>query len=268
VALKATVFKAELQIVDMDRHYYHDHSLTIAHHPSETDERMMMRLLAALHADESLVFGKRLSTDDEPDLWQKDLTGAIDLWLDVGLPDEKRVRKAAGRAGQVVVYSYGGLSADRWWSQVGSALERVGNLTVMNLPKASSQAMAELAQLSMRLQKARNFHFRLRLLSPSQTPPDRAGPHSSSLCRHATIWIGPISGRVQPSREASSELERPLVYLHRWAKDPHLRRPRLLERSGAHPHRGQNRADRPAVCDKATIFIGPPQFEQTSGSTS
>lgn len=153
MALKATIFKAELQIADMDRHHYHDHALTIARHPSETDERMMVRLLAfALHADESLVFGKGMSTDDEPDLWQKDLTGAIDVWLDVGLPDEKRLRKAAGRAGQVFVYSYGGPSADRWWSQVGSALERVSNLTVMNLPKTSSQAMAKLAQLNMRLQ--------------------------------------------------------------------------------------------------------------------
>lgn len=153
MALKATIFKAELQIADMDRHYYQDHALTIARHPSETDERMMVRLLAfALHADESLVFGKGLSTDEEPDLWQKDLTGAIDLWLDVGLPDEKRLRKAAGRARQVVVYSYGGSGADRWWSQAGTALERVRNLTVMNLPKASSQALAKLAQLSMRLQ--------------------------------------------------------------------------------------------------------------------
>ena len=104
MALKATIFKAELQIADMDRNYYHDHALTIARHPSETDERMMVRLLAyALHADETLSFGKGLSTDDEPDLWQKDLTGAIELWIDVGQPDEKRIRKACGRARQVFV---------------------------------------------------------------------------------------------------------------------------------------------------------------------
>ena len=92
MALKATIFKAELQIADMDRNYYHDHALTIARHPSETDERMMVRVLAyALHAHEALSFGKGLSTDDEPDLWQKDLTGAIELWIDVGQPDEKRI---------------------------------------------------------------------------------------------------------------------------------------------------------------------------------
>ena len=115
MAFKATIFKADLQIADMDRHYYHDHALTIAQHPSETDERMMMRLLAfALHAHEALAFGKGISVDDEPDVWQKDLTGAIDLWIDVGLPDEKRIRKACGRARHVFIYSYAQRSAHIW----------------------------------------------------------------------------------------------------------------------------------------------------------
>ena len=109
MAIKATIFKTELQVSDMDRGYYRDHTLTLARHPSETDERMMVRLLAfALHADEALLFGRGLSTDDEPDLWQKDLTGAVELWIDVGLPTEKDIRKACGRARQVVVYCYGG----------------------------------------------------------------------------------------------------------------------------------------------------------------
>jgi len=153
MALKATVFKANLQIADMDRHYYHDHSLTIARHPSETDERMMMRVLAfALHAHEALVFGKGLSTDDEPALWQKDLTGAIELWIDVGLPDEKDIRKACGRATRVIIYSYGGRSADLWWEQNRGKLERLKNLTVINLPAAATQALATLAQRTMQLQ--------------------------------------------------------------------------------------------------------------------
>ena len=153
MALKATIFKAELQIADMDRNYYHDHALTIAQHPSETDERMMVRLLAfALHADDALVFGKGLSTDDEPDLWQKDLTGAIETWIDVGLPDEKRVRKACGRAGQVIVYSYGGRVAEMWWNQSRDKLERIKNLSVINLPADSSLSLAKLAQRNMLLQ--------------------------------------------------------------------------------------------------------------------
>jgi uncharacterized protein YaeQ len=106
MALKATIFKADLQIADMDRHYYASHALTLARHPSETDERMMVRLLAfARHAHEYLVFAKGISEADEPDAWQKDLTGAIDLWIDVGLPDEKRILKASGRANQVVIYT-------------------------------------------------------------------------------------------------------------------------------------------------------------------
>ena len=105
MALKATIFKADLQIADMDRSYYANHALTIARHPSETDERMMVRVLAfALNAHERLEFGKGLSSDDAPDLWLKDLTGAIECWIDVGLPDERRGRGACGRAGRVARY--------------------------------------------------------------------------------------------------------------------------------------------------------------------
>ena len=153
MALKATIYKAELQIADMDRNYYHDHNLTIARHPSETDERMLVRVLAfARHAGEMMQFGKGLSTDDEPDLWQKDLTGAIQVWIDVGLPDEKRIRRACGRADQVYVYSYGGRGAELWWQQSVDKLERTKNLTVLNIPLAMSQALASLAQRNMQLQ--------------------------------------------------------------------------------------------------------------------
>lgn len=152
MALKATIFKAELQVADMDRHHYGDHALTIARHPSETDERMMVRLLCfALHAAEGLAFGRGVSTEDEPDIWLKDLTGAIALWVELGQPDEKRILKACGRAEQVVVYSYGSAS-HVWWNQVRSKLERARNLTVVNLPAASAQELAGLAQRTMRLQ--------------------------------------------------------------------------------------------------------------------
>ena len=152
MALKATICKAALQIADMDSNYYHDHALTIARHPSETDERMMVRILAfALNAGDALSFGKGLSTDDEPDLWQKDLTGAIKTWIDVGLPDEKRVRRACGRADQVCIYAYGGHAASLWWDQVGAGLERARNLTVTNLAQAGTRALARLASRNMQL---------------------------------------------------------------------------------------------------------------------
>ena len=152
MALKSTIFKAELHIADMDRNYYDRHALVIARHPSETDERMMVRLLAfALHADQALAFGRGLSTDDEPDLWRKDLTGAIELWIEVGRPDERRVRKACGRAARVIVYSYGGSAATLWWEQARGRLERAGNLTVFNVPLAATQALAKLASRTMEL---------------------------------------------------------------------------------------------------------------------
>ncbi|MFH2087575.1 MAG: YaeQ family protein [Pseudomonadota bacterium] len=153
MALKSTIFKVELQIADLDRNYYQNHTLTVARHPSETDERMMVRVLAfAMHADPTLVFGKGLSSEDEPDLWRKDLTGAIELWIDVGLPDEKRIRRACGRSQQVVVLTYGGRVADMWWQQNQAALQRQDKLTVINLSTEDSRALAALAERGMQLQ--------------------------------------------------------------------------------------------------------------------
>lgn len=152
MALKSIIYKADVQIADMDRHYYQNHVLTIARHPSETDERMLIRLLAyLLHASETLSFGKGLSADDEPDLWQKDLTGAIALWIDVGQPDEKAIMKACGRAEKVVIYSYGSNSGI-WWKQIGSRVERAKNLIVFNVASSISQALAQFARRSMQLQ--------------------------------------------------------------------------------------------------------------------
>ena len=150
MALKSTIYKIDLNIADMDRQYYEHHSLTLAKHPSETDERVMVRLICfALYATESLIFGKGLSDDEEPDLWQKDLTGAIELWMDVGLPTEKDIRKAAGRAKQVVVVLYGGRIADMWWTQNSKALLKINNLTVINLPE--TQELASIADRNIQI---------------------------------------------------------------------------------------------------------------------
>ena len=153
MALKSTILKAELSVADIDRGYYRDHALTIARHPSETDERMMVRLLAfALHADEDLAFGRGLSTDDEPDLWQRDLTGSIERWIDVGLPDEREVRRACGRAREVCVLAYGGRAAELWWQGARGKLEQQDRLVVTEVPIEASRALAQLAGRSMRLQ--------------------------------------------------------------------------------------------------------------------
>jgi uncharacterized protein YaeQ len=152
LAIKATIFKAELQVADMDRGYYGSHSLTIARHPSETDERMMVRMLAfAIHAHERLEFGKGISTDEEPAVWLKDLTGSIESWIDVGLPDERLLRKASGRAREVDLYLYGGSAADIWWKANAATLERLNNLCVWNLPQVATKALAGLAARSMTL---------------------------------------------------------------------------------------------------------------------
>ncbi len=151
MALSVTIYKADLAISDMDRRYYACHALTLALHPSETEERMMVRLLVfALNADECLVFTRGLSTDDEPDLWKKDLTGDIDLWIEVGLPDERRLRKACERARKVIVYAYG-RTADTWWFRTARDSARLDNLSVYALPEASTTALEGLVQRTMRL---------------------------------------------------------------------------------------------------------------------
>jgi uncharacterized protein YaeQ len=157
MALKATIHKATLQIADMDRHVYADHAITIARHPSETDERMMMRLLAfalcvpATDANGTLDFAKGLWDTDEPDLWQRDYTGDIVQWIEVGQPDERRLLKACGRAQTVAAFAYSG-GARLWWESVASKLVRTRNLRVWQIDASQSQALALLVQRTMQLQ--------------------------------------------------------------------------------------------------------------------
>jgi uncharacterized protein YaeQ len=157
MALKATIFKANLQIADMDRNVYADHGLTIARHPSETDERMLMRVLAfalwvpADDHDGGLELAKGLSDTDEPDLWQRDLTGRIVHWVDCGQPDERRLLRAAGRADRVSVLSYSA-STPIWWAGIATRITRADNIAIWQVPAAQSQALAGLAQRTMQLQ--------------------------------------------------------------------------------------------------------------------
>lgn len=152
MALKSTIFKAELQVSDLDRGHFADYSLTIARHPSETDERMMVRLLAfALHAGPDLSFGKGISTEDEAALREVDPAGVIRLWIEVGLPDETRLRKASHKADRVVLLTYGARAVDVWWKQIADALGRYGNLEVWRLSAEDSAALAGLAQRTMKL---------------------------------------------------------------------------------------------------------------------
>jgi uncharacterized protein YaeQ len=153
MALKATVYRVQLEVADIDRGYYADHPLTLARHPSETEQRLMVRLLAfALWADEALAFGRGLSTDDEPDLWLRDPTGEIVHWIDVGLPDERRLRRAAGRARQVSVLAYGQRAFDVWWDKHATALARLPALRVLALTDDAVGALAAMASRNLTVQ--------------------------------------------------------------------------------------------------------------------
>lgn len=153
MAQKATIYKVELSVSDMDRHYYETHKLTVAKHPSETDERLMVRIIAfALNAHEYLEMTKGLSTDDEPDIWQKSLSGELELWVALGLPGEKIVRQSCGKANKVTIYCYGGRTAETWWDKIKNKTTRFDNLEVVSFSEKDTGELAALASRSMKLQ--------------------------------------------------------------------------------------------------------------------
>ena len=161
MALKSTIFKANLSIADIDHAYYADHQLTLARHPSETDERMMIRLVAlALNAhrlqsecngDATLAFGAGLSNPDDPDVSLRDFTGRTRLWIEVGQPEDKPIAKACSKADAVSVYCFAH-AAEIWWRGIETKLTRLHNLSVYRVPTAASQGLAALAERSMQLQ--------------------------------------------------------------------------------------------------------------------
>lgn len=150
MAIKPRVFKVSMQIADMNRHYYHDHLLTIAQHPSETDERLMVRVLAfALNANDNLSFAEGITDTNQADLWNRDHNEHIILWISVGLPDEKLIRKASIHADQVIIYSYGGRSADLWWNKLNIA--EYTNVTVINLAEQDTIELAAMFSRGMKI---------------------------------------------------------------------------------------------------------------------
>ncbi len=152
MAIKATIFKASLHIADMDRHYYNQHSCTLARHPSENERRLMARLAVfALNAEPGLNFTRGISTDDEPDLWHKADNGDINLWIELGQPDEKRLRQACGRARKVNIYCHNGRASQVWWEQIGSNAQRHKNLSVIQLESGGLDQLAEMSDRNMTL---------------------------------------------------------------------------------------------------------------------
>ena len=158
MAIKATIYKAHLQIADMDRNVYGDHALTLPLQPSETEERLMARVLAyALNvtADDlhgTLQLARGMADADEPDLWHKDLTDQVLHWIEVGQPaDERRLVKACGKARKVTLYCYS-YSAHIWYAGITNKISRLRNLEIWQIPSEQSQALAALCNRSMQLQ--------------------------------------------------------------------------------------------------------------------
>ncbi|WP_105166611.1 YaeQ family protein [Pseudoalteromonas sp. T1lg23B] len=152
MALKSTIIKTQLSLSDMDRHIYQTCSVTVAQHPSENEQRLMVRLLAyALQYQEQLEFTKGLCADDEPEIWVKNYSDEIELWVDLGLPDEKRVKKACNKAKQVVLYTYGENTQTLWWQKNQAKLNGFDNLSVISLPYSATQQLAAMAARSISL---------------------------------------------------------------------------------------------------------------------
>ncbi len=112
---------------------------------------MVRLVLFAMHAQEDLTFTKGLSDVDEPDIWIKDLTGQIQLWLEVGQPDEKRILKAASRSEKVVICAYSGQASKVWWSGIKNKIARAKNLQVICLPQPITKILASWVERGMQL---------------------------------------------------------------------------------------------------------------------
>jgi uncharacterized protein YaeQ len=147
MAIKATIIKLDLTISDMDRGYYQQHTLTMAQHPSETEQRLILRTIDfTLFANENLKFTKWLSEDSVPDLWQKNLIDDIEVWIDLGQPDEKRIRKACHKAKQVIIVSYGDNAASMWWKNVERKAKGFKNLSVYHISTEQYNTLDQLMQ--------------------------------------------------------------------------------------------------------------------------
>lgn len=153
MALKATIFKASVNIADMDRQVFFDTTLTLARHPSETDQRMMLRLLAWLcHADPALAFTKGLSASDEPEIWLHNDHQGVELSIEIGLPDEKRLRRACYHSTQVMLYAFGERAAQVWWQQNQEKLAQYANLGIRFLTDNLLAELTLFIQRNMTLQ--------------------------------------------------------------------------------------------------------------------
>lgn len=153
MALKATIFKADISISDMDRNYYKDHNLTIARHPSENDDRMMLRIVAFIaNAHEYLEFTRGLCDVEEPELWQKTFSDEIELWIELGQPSEQRIKKGCNQSKQMVIYSYADNSFNEWWKKEKNKLQLRNNLSVYTLPAELATVLAAQVERTMQIQ--------------------------------------------------------------------------------------------------------------------
>lgn len=153
MALTATMYKLQVAISDLDRNHYQDHALTLAQHPSETTDRLLVRMLAFLFdADDKLLMTRGISSTDEPDLWQHSDDGQIAHWIEAGLPDAARVKKASHRARRVSVYCYGDRKTDIWWQQNSAALSGLDNVAVVLIEASDIAQLQPLLDRHMKWQ--------------------------------------------------------------------------------------------------------------------
>ncbi|WP_305046849.1 YaeQ family protein [Geoalkalibacter sp.] len=133
MALPSTIHRAVVQLSDVDRGIYETLQVTLARHPSETAQRLVLRLLAyaVCHAPE-LSFTKGICAGDEPDLWIREPDGRVKLWIEVGTPEPQRLLKACRHAEQVVLLT-AGPGRFRWDAQYRELLTGLDNVRVLGV---------------------------------------------------------------------------------------------------------------------------------------
>lgn len=152
MALSSSIYRADIDLSNLNTHQYENYNLTMAKHPSESESRMMFRLLAYLYcAHEDLAFTKGLSAQDEPEIWQKDFAGDIVQWIELGLPDLKRIRQASGKSKSVKIFTHHQSKSEDWWSKIKGSLIRNDKVEVYHLNLVEEFDLEDLVSKSMKL---------------------------------------------------------------------------------------------------------------------
>lgn len=152
MAKGSRIYKVKLFISDIDRNCYEQLELTVAQHPSESDERLLARLLAfGLEYESGLAFGGGVSSTDQAPIWLRNDYEEVQHWIEIGQPDPDRLAKLNKRQPRLTLYTYGA-NAHRWWHQHSPNLSKLQRLKAVQLDYDALQTLVSAMTSGFELQ--------------------------------------------------------------------------------------------------------------------